>query len=259
MEWTQSHIVVQINGNTVWNNSAAAHSTSDAETVYMSHSSWTAADVTITNFVISTDLINCWTLNSGNGCESYEVCGDDGVCGRDCDTFQIDDYLLQCSAEFEGNENEIAGLQSDISGINTKIDNIEDDLSTKDTEISAIETALDGKADSSTTDASIQTIETALDGKADSSTTDALEVSIQELQDSIADIELHLHQISGYSAQSVPGMVDGTTPLDTDSMKWTLTGKDMTIIALLMVNLVIMATLFVVCRTGSGGKYVFEQ
>ena len=42
-------------------------------------------------------------------------------------------------------------------------------------------------------------------------------------------------------------------------MKWTLTGKDMTIIALLMVNLVIMATLFVVCRTGSGGKYVFEQ
>jgi len=218
MDWTQTAIFVKINGKTVWDASTSTHQNYDSFNVYVSNPQYTT-DATVSNFVISTDL-SCWV--AGYECESYEACGDDGECGRDCSAFQIDDYLLDCSAEFEGNENDIASLQSDISEINTNI----------------------------------QAIETTLDGKADSSTTEA---SIQELKDSIADIEQHLHLLSGGSAHSVPGMVDGAAHLDAHSMKWTLTGKDMTIIALLMVNLVIMVTLFVVCRTGSGGKYVFEQ
>ena len=62
---------------------------------------------------------DCGECSNDSDCESYEVCGDDGDCGRDCSAFQIDDYLMDCSVEFGGNENDIASLQSNISEIDT--------------------------------------------------------------------------------------------------------------------------------------------
>jgi len=167
MEWTQSHIVVQINGNTVWDKAAHTHSTSDEETVYMSALWDNAADVTIRNFVISTDL-SCWV--TGYECESYEVCWDDGECGpherQECDAVDIEE------------------LKSEVQDLKDLIHDLKD----------------------------------------------------QDLKDQ--DLKRRIF---------------------TDSMKWVLTGKDLAIIALLAVNLLIISTLFVVCRRGSGGKYVFEQ
>jgi len=263
MDWTQSAIFVKINGKTVWDASTSSHTNYDSLSVYVSDPNimLETADATVSNIVISTDL-SCWVTGyecaddekcGDNGdcgqtgqcivdsdCESYEVCGEDGQCGRYCDALQIDDYLLRCSAEFEGNEADIAGLQSDVSGIHTKIEGIEADMSSKDTAISGINTE-------------IQSIKTAMDSKPDTST---MEASIQELRESIEDIELHLLQLSGHSAHTVAGMVD--EGMAADSMM-TLTAKDMAIVALLAVNLVIIATLCVVCRAGSGGKYVYGQ
>jgi len=76
---------------------------------------------------------------------------------------------------------------------------------------------------------------------------------IQDLRELIQDIHGHF---AHSSAHSVAGMVD--EGMTADSMM-TLTAKDMAIVALLAVNLVIIATLCVVCRTGSGGKYVYGQ
>lgn len=220
MDWTQSWILVKINGETVWDKATNAHTNYDSMNIYMSHASWSAVDGTITNFVISSDL-SCYV--SGYECtESYEVCGEDGQCGRNCDALQIDDYLLQCSAEFDGNENDIANLQSDISRIDTKIDSIESEMDTKETSISN------------------------------------LSDDIQELKDSIEAIELHLHQLSGYSAQYVPGMIDETAT-DTDSMKWTVTGKDWAIMVLMGSNLAICGAAFIVYRRKSEGKVVFRE
>jgi len=212
MDWTQSAIFVKINGKTVWDASTSSHTNYDSLSVYVSDPNimLETADATVSNIVISTDL-SCWVtgyecaddekcLDNGDcvqcivdsDCESYDVCGEDGQCGRNCAAFQIDDYLLQCSAEFEGSAADIAGLQSDVSGIHTKIESI----------------------------------------------------------------ELHLQQLIGDSAHTVAGMVD--EGMAADSMM-TLTAKDMAIVALLAVNLVIIATLCVVCRAGSGGKYVYGQ
>merc|ERR1719233_825445 len=243
MDWTQSAVFVKINGKTVWDGSISSHKNYASLNVYVSCPQYTV-DATVSNIVISTDL-SCWV--TGYECASYEVCGEDGECGRDCSAFQIDDYLLQCSAEFEGNEADISGLQNDVSTINTKIENVEKTINTK---IENVEADLSGKATAiSTINTEIQSIKTALDSKADTS-------SIQELKDSIKDIQLHLHQLSGDSAHTAAGMVD--EGMAADSMM-TLTAKDMAIVALLAVNLVIIATLCVVCRAGSGGKYVYGQ
>ena len=265
MDWTQSWILVKINGETVWDKATNAHTNYDSMNIHMSHESYSVCCIensklqTLYNvlwfmitgrgwhdnkfrhflwyFVLSfccplllcmvrfvclqTIDLSCYV--SGYECtESYEVCGEDGQCGRNCDALQIDDYLLQCSAEFDGNENDIANLQSDISRIDIKIDSIESEMGTKETSISN------------------------------------LSDDIEELRDSIEAIELHLHQLSGYSAQYVPGMVDGTAT-DTDSMEWTVTGKDWAIMALMGSNLAICGAAFIVYRRKSEGKVVFRE
>jgi len=236
VDYTQNWWVVRVNGEIITSASKSAHSTRDSVPCYASANFAVGnADVLIENLVVSTD-IGCYftgfecnndavcyddgtcACSADSDCADHLVCHDDGECGRDCTEFPVDDWLLDCSAEFGENENDIATLKSDIVTI---------------------------KSD-------IQTIEDSVNGKADTAATNALQAAIDV-------INSRLDKLTLSSAHSVPGMVDGSTPLDTDSMKWTLTGKDMTIVALLMVNLAIMATLFVVCRTGSGGKYVYGQ
>jgi len=281
VDYTQNWWVVRVDGETIRSKSKSAHSTRDSVPCYASASfSHGNADVLIENLVVSTD-IGCYFTGfecdddeqcGGDGecvqctddshCADHLVCHDDGECGRDCTEFPVDDWLLDCSAEFGENENDIATLKSSIVTVNN-------DIVTIQSNIDAIQNTLSSKADTATTTAlqtsvddidadivtiksDIETIEDSVNGKADTATTNALQAAIDA-------INSRLDKLTLSSAHSVPGMVDGSTPLDTDSMKWTLTGKDMTIIALLMVNLAIMATLFVVCRTGSGGKYVYEQ
>jgi len=231
VDYTQNWWVVRVDGETVVSVSKSAHSTRDSVPCYVSanflHGN---ADVLIENLVVSTD-IGCYF--TGFECDDHLVCQDDGECGRDCAEFPVDEWLLDCSAEFGENENDIATLQSSIVAINGDIDTIQNTLSSK--------------ADNATTTA----LQASVDGKADTATTDALQAAIDAINSRLDKLTL--------SAHSVPAMVDGAAHLDTDSMKWTLTGKDIAIIALLAVNLLIMVTLFVVCRTGSGGKYVYGQ
>lgn len=85
---------------------------------------------------------------------------------------------------------------------------------------------------------------------------EVLRNDIQDLKDLTQEIHSHF---AHDSAHTVAGITDRAVQMDTDPMRWTLNGKDMMIIALLAVNLVIITTLFVVCRTGSGGKCVYGQ
>jgi len=206
VDYTQNWWVVRVDGEIIRSASKSAHSTRDSVPCYASanfgHGN---ADVLIENLVVSTD-IGCYF--PGFKC--------------DCAEFPVDGWLLDCSAEFGENENDIATIKSDIVTVKSDIETIED--------------SVNGKADTASVTA----------------TTNALQAAIDA-------INLRLDKLTLSLAHSVSGMVDGSTPLDTDSMKWTLTAKDMTIIALLMVNLAIMAILFVVCRKGSGGKYVYGQ
>jgi len=205
MDWTQSHIWVKINNRTVWDKAASTHTNFDSKEIWISSNGWAAADVTITNFVVSTDL-SCWA--TGYECETYEVCLEDGECSRNCDALQIDDYLNECSAEFAGTENDISVLQEEVN---------------------------------------------VLQGYDIPDMKDRIEARIE-------DIELHLHQLSGYTAaRAVTGGIDGAAELNSGSNLWTLTGKDLAIIGLLAVNLVTVASLCAVCKTGSGGKYGYAN
>jgi len=294
VDYTQNWWVVRIDGEIIRSASKSAHSTRESVPCYASADfGHGPADVTIENLVVSTD-IGCYftgfecaddavcsddgtcACSADSFCADHLVCHDDGECGRDCTEFPVDDWLLDCSAEFGENENDIVTIKSDIDAVKSDIVTVQSDIATiqssiatLDSDIDAIQNTLSSKADTATTTAlqtsvddidadivtiksDIETIEDSVNGKADTATTNALQAAIDA-------INSRLDKLTLSSAHSVPGMVDGTTSLDTDSMKWTLTGKDMTIIALLMVNLAIMATLFVVCRTGSGGKYVYGQ
>jgi len=205
MDFTQSRIWVTINDRNVWDKSANSHRNEASTAIWMSHGGWAAADVTITNFVVSTDL-SCWA--TGYECETYEVCLEDGECSRNCDALQIDDYLNECSAEFAGTENDISVLQEEVN---------------------------------------------VLQGYDIPDMKDRIEARIE-------DIELHLHQLSGYTAaRAVTGGIDGAAELNSGSNLWTLTGKDLAIIGLLAVNLVTVASLCAVCKTGSGGKYEYAN
>jgi len=302
VDYSQSWWTVRVDGETIRSATKSAHSTREAVPCYASSNfGHKNADVTIENLVISTD-IGCWfkgyecggdqvcqddgtcTCGEDSDCADHLVCHDDGECGRDCAEFPVDDWLLDCSAEFGENENDIADLQSSVVTVNGDIQSIQSTLSGKadtsttdslqsdidsiDTDIVSMKSTLSGKADTSVTDSlqsdvdsidtdivsmkgDIQTMQSSLGGKADTSTTDALQASIDA-------INQRLDKLMS-SAHSVPAMVDRVPGVEAESMQWTLTGKDMTIVALLAVNLVIIATLCVVCRTGSGGKYVYGQ
>jgi len=238
VDYAQNWWMVRVDGETIVSESKSAHSTRDSVPCYASanfgHGN---ADVLIENLVVSTD-IGCYF--TGFECDDHLVCHDDGECGRDCTEFPVDEWLLDCSVEFGENENDIATIQNTLS---SKAD-------------TATTTALQASVDDIdaeiiTLKSDIQTIEDSVNEKADTATTDALQAAIDA-------INIRLDKLTLTSGHSVPGMVDGATHLDTDS-KWTLNGKDLAIIALLAVNLLIMVTLFVICRTGSGGKYVYGQ
>jgi len=89
MDWTQSRVIVKINGRTVKNSGNSIHANYDSLDVYVGSSIHMPSNVTVSNFVISTDL-SCYV--EGYECGSDEDCGDDGKCvPRTCDLTDIDD------------------------------------------------------------------------------------------------------------------------------------------------------------------------
>jgi hypothetical protein len=97
--------------------------------------------------------------NANDECESpndFEDCGLNFVCDptfgcvRDCDSFAIDGYLQDCSAEFDTIKNEGASLfealedaNSDISGLRDDLTTLQGDVSTESARIDALEEGLE--------------------------------------------------------------------------------------------------------------------
>eukprot|EP01084_Bolivina_argentea_P058744 107245_1 len=140
-------------------------------------------------------LFNDWHCNNANSnftflcnalcnelvCATHLVCVN-GACQRDCNAFKIDDFLVDCSSEFAGNENDILTLQSNItrintrldaisagiattvSGINQKLDELEDDIDINEANISRLEIGVIGiKIRLDGIDSSVSTINGRLD------------------------------------------------------------------------------------------------
>lgn len=68
---------------------------------------------------------NCAT----QGCDDQFVCDvSSGECMRNCDVFHIDDFLLDCSAEWGTSAADQASMRSEIDGIQSSISEIEKTL-----------------------------------------------------------------------------------------------------------------------------------
>jgi len=218
MDWTQSYIWVRINNRTVWDKAASSHTNYASKEIWISHNSWTAADVTITNFVVSTDL-SCWA--TGYECGDHLECYDDGTCGRDCEEFPVDEWLLDCSDEYDQTGATIGTMQADIEAINSELGIINSTTHSIQADIGTL-----------------------------NSTTDSLQEAIDAINNRLDRVALPS------AAHAAPAMVDGVGQLEP---QWTIDGKDLAIAGLFAVNLVIVAALVIACKTGSRGKYVYSN
>jgi len=182
---------------------------------------------------------------------------------RDCDVLHIDEFLVDCSVEFEGHDNDIDSLKSDVT-------TLKDDVTNGEAAIVALEGTVDNLVNStSTMDAAIQELEYILSqAKAGH---DALEAVVNVLVNSSsaadesideikADIQVIMEQLGKIgdlpaAASVIGGNMDWYQQSAGDSMVlWN--GTDMMIAGLVIANVVTMIVLAVVCcGNGSSDKH----
>eukprot|EP01083_Nonionella_stella_P042967 115969_1 len=63
-----------------------------------------------------------------NGCQDGQFQKKEPVKTRDCSVLAIDDFLLECSTEFETQTTDIQGLKDQIAAMNNKLDNAGNDI-----------------------------------------------------------------------------------------------------------------------------------
>merc|ERR1712129_381409 len=120
------------------------------------------------------------------GQKTYAVCNSPT---KDCSTFDIDSFLLQCSDEFGANDQELDDVSSAVSVLETRMDTVDSSI----TGLSSEDTALNGRID--VVDGRVDTV----DGRADT-----LESDLQALSDRMDFCEERLgHFESGSSLQTI--------------------------------------------------------
>jgi len=168
---------------------------------------------------------------------------------RDCSAFNIDGFLVDCSEEFELNEEEFDAVQKDIGVIEGRLDDVDNKIKSlenadKDLGVKAdeIDTRLGGRLNGIDGDiVQLRDEDKTLDTKlndADKRLSDRIgdnEVAHNELKDRVSRIESTLNAFS--SAQSVFGrndlneVDDGTSPSGLSSM------SDLLIVGLIVCNI----------------------
>merc|ERR1712204_46632 len=113
---------------------------------------------------------------------------------KDCSTFDIDSFLLQCSDEFGANDQELDDVSSAVSVLETRMDTADTSI----TGLTSADTALSGRID--VVDGRVDTV----DGRADTLARD-----LQALSDRMDFCEERLshfesaHSVSGFAAVDV--------------------------------------------------------
>ncbi len=207
---------------------------------------------------------------SDDDCQQHTYCNQStNTCVRECDSFAIDEYLIQCSAEFNENEVEIGHIFSDLNDLSIRIDGVDTNLqqevsgleltiSNGDTQvqslISGVNNALQGQIDDVNNELSnyalqsvvdtlagqVNEIKTTLSNYASATTVEALAADINNIQDTIVKLQ---DDIDGFGTVSAKSWSSGLI----DAKNTNLTGftKDNLIIVLLLVN--IMTIIISVC------------
>jgi len=155
----------------------------------------------------------------GSECNDFEVCEDStGECIRDCDVLHIDEFLLDCSTEWDTNTANVATMTSSIATNAADIVTLTATVNSEDADVTALKTRMDA-------------VESKLD-----------------------DIQLVLDKMGVFDAgaHTAIGNVDSETFTDLggdNSWSMTFDTKDLVMVTLLMINVFLIITMTIIYRT----------
>jgi len=163
---------------------------------------------------------------------------------RDCSLFHIDDFLTDCSSEFDVHDTDIKGLQDDVSTIAVTVEGNAADMATNAAVISSLAETVEQLMNATTT------------------MTDSI-VGIQ------ADVQLINEKLFMMSDQDAAAAAAHSPLLDNgdwmtgnegEGSDWTvvLTAKELVILGLVALTMVLITALFVMCSQPSGRRAVYD-
>jgi len=193
-----------------------------------------------------------------HGCDDKLVCNAaTGICQRNCDILHIDDFLIECSEEWDSNTAASTAMATSIATNTANIATV-----TASAAANAVSAATNS-ASISANDVAITSVTTTANANAAEITTHTnsiasnaaniatLQTEGSSVESRLSAIESTLNQLSYLSAHSSMGAVDATTATDlVNHGSWstmTLSGKDMVIVGLLAVNVVLITSVAMVC------------
>ena len=108
--------------------------------------------------------------------------------GKDCSKFHIDDFLLDCSVEFDGHDTDISTLQSEVDVLSAAVDGGATDIVSLQSNVSSVSTTVDGHVDDivtlqtelSTVQKEVTSMDTTVDG--------ALQTDTATLQSDVSSV-----------------------------------------------------------------------
>jgi len=163
---------------------------------------------------------------------------------KNCDLLHIDEYLLDCSSEWNAAGNTRTSMQSsidtnaaDIVAATTSIASNAEDISTNAADIVAVKSTADSNA------ADVTAVE---------SSVSALESRVKELEDILEQIG-----VNSAARSAVFQAVDDAKMVKGVSNGVTVTGKDLGIVALAAINVIMIVIMVIACK-GSGRRTKYQ-
>jgi len=191
-----------------------------------------------------------------HGCDDQLVCEETtGQCMRNCDVFKIDEFLLDCSAEWGSNENTVAAMATSISDNSADIATVDASAASNAADIAS------NAADIATVDASANSNAAGIASNAADIVNLTTEMSsmaadLADMQSSFDIVETALNQMAALSAHAQVANVDASGAADVVGA-YALSTKDCAIIALLVINIVMIIGVVMACamKAGRRSKY----
>lgn len=275
---TDSLYTVTQDGVVQSSDSKADHTTYDSMVCYASDPWYTAADVTLSN-------IRVWAGDEPTTTdEPSPGPTDEPTTTKDCSVLHIDDFLTDCSDEFESHDTDIKGLQEDVSSVTVAAEDNAADIASLVEKVADLANATEAVATNAADIASVEQSVGELSTASVLMTTNAaaiatLEESVQELtsnttsmassidgiQEQVTAINEQLSQLGDWAAAAAahsPLLDNGDwmAGKDGEGSDWTvvLTAKELIILALVAVPMVLITALFVMCSQPSGRRAVYD-
>lgn len=129
MDMTQGLFKVTVNGEVRWDvDDVGTHSTYENMECYVSDPWWDAADVTITNLLITDGATaNPTAVTAGPTVAPTAAPTADPRSTRDCSFLAIDDYIQDCSTEVGGHEARIETLETQMQAVMVHLNHLKED------------------------------------------------------------------------------------------------------------------------------------